>query len=699
MTDTQAVCQYLAPRTALIALDNCEHLADACAELAATVLSAAPGVAVLATSRATLRVEGETDWRVPPLTGADAETLFVERARRARPDFTPSDAVTAICRRLDGLPLAIELAAAHVRTLSVEQLARAALRPVRAAGRWGPVRRSNASALCAPRWTGATVSWAPANSAYCDGSPCSWAASRSKPPSRSAMPRSTELEALVDQSLVLAAPHGTEMRYRLLETVREYGLERLAEAREDDVLRGRQRDWFSALALEAAPHLESPRQPVWFARLEPEAANLAAAMDHALGTDPSTALEMCAVLYPFWRTRGRFAEAALAQTRALAAGADAPPGMRARVLITRAIRLTGQGDPATSVEQAREALALAEEAGDRRAAARARCLIGNALQFARPSIAGAEFARAAELAQAAGDDWALLHAHLDPAFGVTFLNDHARARRMCAAIDDVIERVGEPYDLGRRLMFVGLWAVNDGRLDEAYAATDRCYAAVTGLQEPIITSGADGVVGLTDVWAGRHERALERLPGQLEHALRVGAGMAVPFLMSGLGFAALAAGRLEEARERLRALARLSEGRNAYTLAFALNWLAETERLLGDDAAEETATRARRVSGGSRQPAVGHARPARARPVGSRSRRLSDRAATRARTPRRDRRRRPPHLGAGLPGRARRDRGGPGRDEDAARLLATAAQARSDLGVARVVPGARALGGARGAAA
>ncbi len=82
MTDTQAVCQYLAPRTALVALDNCEHLADACAELAATVLSAAPGVSVLATSRATLRVEGETDWRVPPLTGADAETLFVERARR-----------------------------------------------------------------------------------------------------------------------------------------------------------------------------------------------------------------------------------------------------------------------------------------------------------------------------------------------------------------------------------------------------------------------------------------------------------------------------------------------------------------------------------------------------------------------------------------------------------------------------------------
>ena len=224
---------------------------------------------------------------------------------------------------------------------------------------------------------------------------------------------------------------------------------------------------------------------------------------------------------------------------------------------------------------------------------------------------------------------------------------------MCAAIDDVIERVGEPYDLGRRLMFVGLWAVNDGRLDEAYAAADRCYAAVTGLQEPIITSGADGVVGLTDVWAGRHERTLERLPGQLEHALRVGAGIIVPFLMSGLGFAALAAGRLDEARERLGALARLSEGRNAYTLAFraqlACRDAAAARRRRGCGDGHASAARER----GVRQPVVGHARPADARSPGCRSWRLSGCAATRARAPRRDRRRRPPHLGARLPRCAR----------------------------------------------
>ena len=95
-------------------------------------------------------------------------------------------------------------------------------------------------------------------------------------------------------------------------------------------------------------------------------------------------------------------------------------------------------------------------------------MIGNALQFARPAVARAEFGRAAELARAVGEDWALLHANLDPAFGMTFSDNHARARNYVAAADDVIKRVGEPYDLGRRLMFVGHCAADQrGRLEEA----------------------------------------------------------------------------------------------------------------------------------------------------------------------------------------------------------------------------------------
>ena len=295
------------------------------------------------------------------------------------------------------------------------------------------------------------------------------------------------LGSLVDQSLVIAEPRAQAMRYRLLETVREYGLERLTAAGETELVRDRHRDVFLALAEEAAPHLESPRQAEWLARLEPEAANLAAAIEHALGSDPSVALRLCAALYPFWRARGRFAEAALAQSRALAAGARRRARRCARgCSVTSATRSIGQGDPEAAHAHATEALALAEQAGDRSAAARARCRDRQRRCSSRtPRAARTEFARAAELARAAGDDWALIQAHLAPAFGATLQNDHALALRLSDAVADVVERSGEPYQVARRHYFAGMAAVNDGRLDEARDAVAEARAAVADVWEPI----------------------------------------------------------------------------------------------------------------------------------------------------------------------------------------------------------------------
>ena len=144
MTELQACGAYLASRRALLVLDNCEHLAEACAEAAEALLGAAPELVVLATSRAPLGVGGETEWRVPslslpadggePLAASDAVALFVERAADARPDLAPgpddADSVAAICTQLDGLPLAIELAAARVRMLSVRADRERPLRPL-----------------------------------------------------------------------------------------------------------------------------------------------------------------------------------------------------------------------------------------------------------------------------------------------------------------------------------------------------------------------------------------------------------------------------------------------------------------------------------------------------------------------------------------------------------------------------------------
>ncbi|HEX5829987.1 MAG TPA: hypothetical protein VFY16_03330, partial [Gemmatimonadaceae bacterium] len=231
---------------ALLVLDNCEHLVDACAELANTLLRACPRLTILATSREALGVASETAWLVPPLACAEAVQLFVDRAQAALPSFSPAsddDATIAeICRRLDGIPLAIELAAARVRVLSPEQIASRlddAFRLLTAGSR---------TALPRHRTLRATMEWSfallgareqvllrrlavfaggfslDAAEAICAGGPLE------------ADDILDGVAALVDKSLVTMEPGDGEARYRLLETVRQYGAERLTESGEREAL-------------------------------------------------------------------------------------------------------------------------------------------------------------------------------------------------------------------------------------------------------------------------------------------------------------------------------------------------------------------------------------------------------------------------------------------------------------------------------
>ena len=224
-----------------------------------TCSPAARRLTILATSREPLMVAGEVNWQVPSLSLADeAVELFTDRARRARPDFAVTEAnsetVTEICRRLDGMPLAIELAAARVRALSLDEIVgslhdRSACSPAALAPRCA------ASRPCAPRWTGHTPC-SPNPSESCSAAwRYSWAASTSTPPKPS--PATTEVERfqvldqlslLVDKSLVVAENAGGRTRYRLLETVRQYALEKLGESGEADDVRTRHRDHFWSMA-------------------------------------------------------------------------------------------------------------------------------------------------------------------------------------------------------------------------------------------------------------------------------------------------------------------------------------------------------------------------------------------------------------------------------------------------------------------
>jgi predicted ATPase len=341
ITPLQAAAAYLASRRALVILDNCEHLLGACAEAAEALLQAAPDVVVLATSRAPLGARGETCWRVPSLSlptdgteesgmalaESDAAWLFVERARNARHGFELNGEnarfVAAICTELDGLPLAVELAAARLRMLSVEQIATAL------SDRFQLLTGGPRTALERQQTLRASVDWSHELlsaeeqrllrrlAVFAGGftieeveQVCAGEGVRRQ--------RVLDLlGSLVDQSLVIADERDPGVRYRLLETVRQYGLEKLGAAGEEEVVRTRHRDLFLALAEEAGPHLETARQREYLELLDPEAANLPAAIDYALRSEPPLALRFCAALYRWWCARGRYAEAELAHSRCL----------------------------------------------------------------------------------------------------------------------------------------------------------------------------------------------------------------------------------------------------------------------------------------------------------------------------------------------------------------------------------------------
>ena len=343
MTAVEASCMHLAERRALVVLDNCEHLLDNSAEAAEAVLHACPQVSVLTTSRTPLGVAGESEWRVPSLSlptpepnreplealgQSDAVRLFIERARKARPNFAVSNdnvpAVAQVCHALDGVPLAIELAAARVRMLSVDQIAAGLT------DRFHLLTRGARTALPRHQTLHASVDWS--HELLSDDERtlfrrlCVFAGgftldSVEEVCAGGGLERVAILDllsSLVDKSLVVAEEHGPAVRYRLLETIRQYAAERLIAAAEQPALRERHRDAYVALAEQAAPALASRRELLDV--LDTEAANLDAALDWALQTDPQRALRLCIALSDWWRLRGLYGAAERGFERALDAG-------------------------------------------------------------------------------------------------------------------------------------------------------------------------------------------------------------------------------------------------------------------------------------------------------------------------------------------------------------------------------------------
>jgi predicted ATPase/DNA-binding SARP family transcriptional activator len=288
MTIEQSVIEYLRTRRLLLVLDNCEHVLDAASGLVEDVVAQCPEVTVLATSREPLGVAGEQRWTVGPLPEQDASALFVLRARTNRPDFRPdresAGVIAEICRRLDGLPLGIELAAARMRAMSAAEIAQRLERPTLLHGgaRGAPARQQSLEATIA--WSYRLLSEPEQRlfgrlSVFAGGADLAGVHGVCADPSTTEDDTLDLLTRLVDKSMVTPAIGAGRSRYRMLETLRAYGR---------DALGSRARPWqrrhaayFAGLAQRAAAGLQGADERAWVERVLPDYDNLRAAFDRA----------------------------------------------------------------------------------------------------------------------------------------------------------------------------------------------------------------------------------------------------------------------------------------------------------------------------------------------------------------------------------------------------------------------------------
>lgn len=454
----ETLLRFVRPGQLLLVLDNCEHLLDACAELIVALLGAAPGLRILATSREPIGVVGEATWRVPSLSTVDeAIELFADRARLAEPSFVVTDdnvaTVTDICERLDGMPLAIELAAARVRALSLAEIldslhdrfrlltggARTAVRrqqTLRASVDWSHALLTEPERVLFRRLA-----------AFLGGFDLKAAQGVAGSSEVERFQVLDLLTLLVDKSLVVAEQVDGATRYRLLETVRQYAQEKLLESGEADAVRTRHRDYYTALAA----LLDAPAGTNYDQRLEEaenEIDNLRAAFGWSReNSDVGLALALASALQPLWLSRSRHRQGLTWFDAALADDdeqAEVRSAVRARALADRAM-LAARTGTADSADQAQQALVIAREVGDPAVLTRALIPSGYIAAFNNPEVAQRYFAEALELARAAGDRWNLSQVLPWQAVAAIATGDPATVRAAAEEGRELAEAIGDRF--------------------------------------------------------------------------------------------------------------------------------------------------------------------------------------------------------------------------------------------------------------
>ena len=575
-----AVIDYLRPRKLLLILDTCEHLISDIAQLASQVLNGAPDVTVLATSRQPLDTPGEQTLAITPLPVPDADApsagtgdaveLFAQRAAAVVYGFTLTPAnlaeVIRLCRRLDGIPLAIELATRRLRALSLSQLADRVDDRFRLLGggpRGGLARHQTLQA--ATSWSYDLCSadeqalWERL-SVFAGGFDLAAAERICADATLHSGDILDALIGLVDKSVVVCDEAGAQARYRLLETVREYGVARLAAAGQDpELLRRRHRDWYLGLVQRFDREWFGRDQIGWAERIRAALANVRVALEWCLHTpgEIEAGQEVAAALRYYWTGCGGLSEGRLWLGRVLATEPRPVPA-RARALSAQTRLLIAQADHPCAARSAAESLELAHDTGDPLLLASARYEAGAAILLRGGDMAAADLLLRDALAALEALGTAPLTAAMamtTRAFTTLYLGDPPGAQLLCTRARRLCRRHGDRWWLAYTLHASAVVAGNRGDREAAERYTQEALQLHVSLGDTL------GIVASFDELAENATAA-----GHLERAARLlGAGLE---MSESMGTDSVARRRYWRGREALMESVRSRYGEPNFGTAF-----------------------------------------------------------------------------------------------------------------------------------
>ena len=561
----------LSQRQLLLVVDNCEHLVDAARQLVERLAGCCPGLRILATSRQPLGAEGETVWQLPPLpvpddVGApvddllqvDSVRLFVDRAAKSGSDFVlgtaNAAAVAEICRRLEGIPLAIQLVVASLRTLSVEELS-TRLREWLLGGRSGAVGQPSRQ-----KTMYAAIDWSYqlldegekavfARLAVFAGGCTLEAAEETCGSGQEAGGVLDLLTRLVDRSLVVANRREGISRFRLLEPVREYALERMVESGEDQELRASHARWFASVAARAETGIKGAEMLRWLATLDRDEDNIREALRFLLSQgDPVAGLRLASDMEAYWFYRGRFSEGRAWFEEALTKAGDAPPAERATALI-RFANLVRSGDHPTALRSVNEGLSLARATGDPSLTARALLELAQVSSgLMRVEEARRHFEECIAQSRQAGDTGLEAIALSGLGDMLVATGDIEAAIATQVQVVSAVQEAGDPWETACAIALLGHWRTLAEDFDSGLQLLGEALARFRAMSSPWGEGWALCAIAEPAVPRGDLATAESSYREALDILAHHGIDELAAWALSGLGHVALVRGDLVAAR-------------------------------------------------------------------------------------------------------------------------------------------------------